>query len=97
MVRRDIARAFDTIDGRADIYSLGVLFYEMLTGRRPSDYDEQDSRLKRSKSVPPPSKYHPTITKELDMCILKMVELDPLKRYQSIWQLKTEIESFPTR
>jgi serine/threonine-protein kinase len=86
---------YDTIDGRADIYSLGVLFYEMLTGRRPSDYNEKDYRLKRSKSIPPPSKYHPTITKVLDNCILKMIELEPHKRYQSIWQLITEIESFP--
>jgi serine/threonine-protein kinase len=86
---------YDTIDGRADIYSLGVLFYEMLTGRRPSDYNEKDYRLKRSKSIPPPSKYHPTITKVLDNCILKMIELEPHKRYQSMWQLITEIESFP--
>jgi serine/threonine protein kinase len=86
---------FDTIDGRADIYSLGVIFYEMMTGRRPSDYNEIDSNLKRSKVVELPSKYHPTITEELDMCILKMLELEPKKRYQSVWQLITEIESFP--
>jgi serine/threonine-protein kinase len=87
--------AFDKIDGRADIYSLGIVFYEMMTGRRPSGYDERDSRLKRSAKVTAPSKYHPTITKQLDMCILKMLELDPEKRYQSVWQLITEIESFP--
>jgi len=67
----------------------------MMTGRRPSDYDEKDRRLKRSKVVEVPSKYHPTITKELDTCILKMLELEPEKRYQSIWRLITEIESFP--
>jgi len=86
---------FDKIDGRADIYSLGVVFYEMMTGRRPPTYDEKDSDLKRRKVVQAPSKYHPTITKKLDSCILKMLELDASKRYQSIWELATEIESLP--
>jgi serine/threonine protein kinase len=86
---------FDTVDGRADVYSLGVIFYEMMTGRKPSTYDPRDNRLKRSKVVDPPSKYHPTITKELDMCILKMLELKAENRYQSVWQLLSEIESFP--
>jgi serine/threonine protein kinase len=86
---------FDTIDGRADIYSLGVIFYEMMTGRLPSMYNQRDSNLKRSKVLDPPSKYHPTITKDLDMCILKMLELQAENRYQSVWQLISEIESFP--
>jgi serine/threonine-protein kinase len=85
----------DKIDGRADIYSLGVIFYEMMTGRRPLTYDQDDTSLKRSKGVVVPSKYHPTITKELDMCILKMLELNAEKRYQSVWQLISEIESLP--
>ena len=86
---------FDTVDGRADVYSLGVIFFEMMTGRTPSTYDPRDKRLKRSKVVDPPSKYHPTITKDLDMCILKMLELKAERRHHSVWQLISEIESFP--
>jgi hypothetical protein len=58
-------------------------------------YDQKDRRLKRPKVVDLPSKYHPTITKELDMCILKMLELEAEKRYQSIWQIISDIESLP--
>ncbi|HJU34950.1 MAG TPA: serine/threonine-protein kinase [Nitrososphaera sp.] len=87
--------ALDTIDGRADIYSLGVIFYEMMTGRTPPTYDQKHNSLKRPRRVDVPSKYHPTITRELDACMLKMLELDPEKRYQSVWQLISEIESLP--
>jgi hypothetical protein len=66
-----------------------------MTGRMPSMYDERNSSLKRSKVVDAPSRYHPTITKELDMCILRMLELEAEKRYKSVWHLISEIESFP--
>jgi hypothetical protein len=58
-------------------------------------YDPRDSSLKRSKVLDLASRYHPTITKELDVCILKMLELQAEKRYQSVWQLISEIESLP--
>ncbi len=48
-------------------------------------YDQRDNSLKRSKVVDIPSRYHPTITKELDRCILKMLELEAENRYQSVW------------
>jgi serine/threonine protein kinase len=86
---------FDKVDGRADIYSLGVIFYEMMAGRRPPGYDEEDKNLKRSKKVDTLSKFHPSITKELDRCILKMLALEPQNRFQSVWQIVSEIETFP--
>jgi serine/threonine protein kinase len=80
--------SFDNIDGRADIFSLGVIFYEMMTGRRPPTYDND---MKRS-AIDPPSKFHPTVSKDLDDMILRMLEINPEKRYRSVLELIPDIE-----
>jgi serine/threonine protein kinase len=79
-------------DGRADIFSLGIISYEMLTRRRPPPYDPNKPNMRR-KTVEPPSIYNPLISKDLDQCILRMVDLSPENRHQSISELISEIET----
>jgi serine/threonine protein kinase len=82
------------IDGRTDIFSLGIIFYEMLTRRRPPPYDPNKPNMSRN-ALEPPSTFNPSISPSLDQCILKMVELRPENRHQSIWDLISEIETLP--
>jgi serine/threonine protein kinase len=46
-------------------------------------------------SVDPPSKYHSTISRKLDRCISKMIDLKPENRQQSVWDLIYEFETLP--
>jgi serine/threonine-protein kinase len=82
------------IDGRTDIFSLGIIFYEMLTRRRPPPYDPNNPIMSRP-AVNPPSRDNLLISPQLDQCILKMVNLKPENRQQSIWDLISEIEILP--
>jgi len=81
----------DLIDGRTDIFSMGVIFYEMMTRIRPPSYDNKMNRP----PVDPPSKYHSTISRKLDQCIMKMIDLKPKNRQQSIWDLIFDVEILP--
>ncbi|HEY9387393.1 MAG TPA: hypothetical protein VIP70_10160 [Nitrososphaeraceae archaeon] len=79
-------------DGRADIFSLGIIIYEMLTRKRPPSYDPNKPNMSRD-TVKPPSEYNSLIYPQLDQCILKMVDLRPENRQQSIWDLITEFKT----
>jgi hypothetical protein len=49
--------------------------------------------MKKKIQIDPPSKYHPTVSPKLDRCILKMIDLKPENRYQSVWNVISEIEN----
>ena len=70
----------DLVDHRADIYALGVVFYQMLTGELPT-----------GKFAPPSKKVHIDI--RLDEIVLRALEQNPELRYQNATQFKTEIET----
>ncbi|KGM96075.1 protein kinase [Clostridium novyi A str. 4552] len=73
------------VDCKTDIYSLGIILYEMVTGKVPYDGESPVSvALKHvQEELVPPIKVNPNIPESLNKLILKAVEKEPYKRYQS--------------
>lgn len=81
---------------KSDIYSVGVMLYEMLTGQKPFDTDNPVSVAvmhMQSKAIPP-RKVNPDIPPALEKIIMQAMEKDPDKRYQSAADMIKEIEEF---
>lgn len=72
-------------DAKSDIYSLGVVMYEMLTGKVPFDADTSVSvALKHMQEDPvPPIEINPNIPKAVNDIILKAMQKEPMARYQT--------------
>lgn len=73
----------NTVDGRADIYSLGILLYLMACGRRPFYGDRDDVLDAHINERPDPPSRHAKISPDLDAVILKAIEKKADDRFQS--------------
>jgi serine/threonine protein kinase len=86
-----------TGDARADVFALGTMLYELLTGRLPyagADWEER-LRAKRLEDPAPPSAHVPGLAPALDALVLKAIEPDVALRYQTATDLLADLRSPP--
>jgi serine/threonine protein kinase len=84
------------IDRRSDVFSCGIVLYELLTGERLFVGESDFSTLEKVRNVEilPPSTYNRRIPDELERIVLKALAKDPEDRYQNAIDLHDELQAF---
>ena len=82
------------MDRRSDVFSLGIVFYEMVTEEKPFLGGSEMSILElvRECRIPPPSSVNPRIPEKLEKVIMKALERDPNHRYQDAFEMYRDLE-----
>ncbi|PID38914.1 MAG: hypothetical protein CSA24_00400 [Deltaproteobacteria bacterium] len=82
------------VDGRADIFGIGVVLWEMLCHKRLFREKSAAERLRRSAPVSPPSSINPEVPTELDAIVLRALESKPAQRYESAAQFRDALQDY---
>jgi serine/threonine protein kinase/beta-lactam-binding protein with PASTA domain len=82
------------VDQRSDLYSLGVVLYELLTGSAPFGGDTPvEIAMKHLSQMPePPSVKRPNLPHDLDLLVMRALAKDPDERYQSAEEMDADLE-----
>jgi serine/threonine protein kinase len=83
-------------DHRTDIFSLGVVLYELLTGQRLFHGDSEFEMIEKVRAceITPPSHHAPAIPNRVEAIVLKSLEKDPEKRYQEAEELHDDVMGY---
>jgi eukaryotic-like serine/threonine-protein kinase len=86
----------DDATALCDLYALGILFFEMLTGQLPFRSNDRETLLEMQRSAPPPrlSTVRPGVAAQAEAIILRLLEKDPAKRFRDGHHLQEELKAF---
>ncbi|MBN1960659.1 MAG: serine/threonine protein kinase [Deltaproteobacteria bacterium] len=84
------------VDHRSDIFSFGIVLYQMLTGQKPFIEDDTKSVMQRilTEAYIPPRRLYPDVPWSLNRILRKCLEKRPDKRYRTTELLRRDLESF---
>ncbi len=87
-----------TVDARADVYSLGVIAFQLLAGRLPHELEDTSlpaaARIIVEEDAPPLGDHDRTLAGDLEVIVGKALEKDPSARYQSASELRQDLRNF---
>ncbi len=92
-----LADSPNRVDTRSDVYALGVMLYQSLTGQFPYPLDvpmAQAIQNIRTREPEPPSRLTRRLSDDIDTLVLKCLHMDPNQRYQTAGELGQDIERF---
>jgi serine/threonine protein kinase len=80
----------EAVDARTDIFALGVVLWEMLTGGRLFDGDSEVAVLRavQQSAIPPPARLNPDVPEDLDAVVVRALDRDPAARFQTAGELE---------
>ncbi len=84
-----------SIDGRSDIYSLGVVLYELLTGQQPYQAETPLGVVFKhvSEPLPPPRSINPKVAEPLERVVIKAMAKEPAQRYLTAGEMEQALQS----
>ena len=84
------------VDHRSDIFAVGIMLFELTTGRRLFKAKSEFETLKLicEREYPRPSQIRPSYPKQLEAIVMKALEKDPADRYQSARDMQADLETF---
>jgi serine/threonine protein kinase len=83
------------VDPRTDLYTLGVIAYEMLTGQRPFETEDQVALITRTLTMQPvePGRHRPGMSKETDAAVMRALAKDPADRWPTVTEFVKALQA----